>query len=58
MLFGLARGDPGSEDAGPERDDELARLERFVRRALREVGSFVSDARRERAGCGGVTRGA
>lgn len=46
----LARGEYGLEESGPARDDEIARFERFFRRALREVGSFVSDVRRDRSG--------
>src|SRR6266511_2117373 len=45
----LARGDYTLEEDGPARDDEIGRFERFFRRALREVGSFVSDVRRDRS---------
>jgi len=45
----LARGDYTLEEDGPPRDDEIGRFERFFRRALREVGSFVSDVRRDRS---------
>jgi len=45
----LSRGDYTLEEGGPSRDDEIGRFERFFRRALREVGSFVSDVRRDRS---------
>ena len=47
----LARGEYEIEDGepGPVREDEIGKFERFFRRALREVGSFVSDVRRERS---------
>lgn len=44
----LARGEYGLEDADRPRDDELGRFERFFGQALRRVGSFVADVRRER----------
>lgn len=43
----LARGEYEVE-LGPARDDEVGRFEAFFARALREVGSFVADERRER----------
>jgi hypothetical protein len=45
----LQRGDYDVAPVGPQRDDEIGRFERFLERALRQVGSFVADVRRERA---------
>lgn len=45
----LARGEAELGEVGPQREDEIGRFERFLRRALRELGSFVSDARRDEA---------
>lgn len=45
----LARGDLDlGEELGPRADDEIGRFEAFFARAMREVGSFVADVRRER----------
>jgi len=52
----LARGDYDVGASGPERDDEIGRFERFFARALRQVGSFVADVRREPSGPPGPTR--
>ncbi len=52
----LARGDYDLGAPEPERDDEIGRFERFFGRALRQIGSFVADVRRERAGPHGPTR--
>lgn len=43
----LARGDYELSEPGPERDDEIGRFEQFFGRALRQIGSFVADVRRE-----------
>jgi len=48
----LARGEYEVEELGPRREDEIGRFEAFFERALREVGSFVTDVRRERPGSG------
>ncbi|HUL59414.1 MAG TPA: cache domain-containing protein [Anaeromyxobacteraceae bacterium] len=45
----LARGD-WAMDVAPSSDDEIGRFEAFFRRAIEEIGSFVSDARRDRSG--------
>jgi hypothetical protein len=45
----LARGEYGLVDEeGPRRADELGRFETFFEQALRQIGSFVADVRRER----------
>lgn len=49
----FARGEYEVEDLGPARDDEVGRFEAFFTRALREVGSFVADVRRDRGPPGG-----
>jgi hypothetical protein len=49
----LARGEYEVEELGPQSTDEIGRFESFLERALREVGSFVADVRRERPGAGG-----
>ena len=46
----LARGDYAGIDLVPRGDDEIGRFEAFFRRVLDEIGSFVSDARRDRTG--------
>jgi hypothetical protein len=44
----LENGDWDLPDPGPGGDDEIGRFERFFGQALREVGSFVADVRRDR----------
>lgn len=44
----LARGEPYVGDVVPRKDDEIGRFEEFLGRALRAIGSFVGDVRRER----------
>lgn len=43
----LARGEYSVEDLAPRRDDEVGRFEAFLQRAVRDIGSFVVDVRRE-----------
>jgi hypothetical protein len=44
----LARGDDISDEIVPRNDDEIGRFEAFLSRALRAIGSFVGESRRER----------
>lgn len=44
----LARGEYSLGELGPQRDDEIGRFEAFLQRAVREIGSFVVDVRRDR----------
>lgn len=46
----LARGETDVGEVAPHRDDEIGRFEEFLGRALRAVGSFVVDVRRDRRG--------
>jgi hypothetical protein len=45
----LERGEYELAEPGPPRDDEIGRFERFFEKALREIGSFVADVRRDRS---------
>jgi len=44
----LARGELDVGEVAPRQDDEIGRFEEFLGRAVRAVGSFVLDVRRER----------
>jgi hypothetical protein len=44
----LERGDVELSDLGPRADDEIGRFEAFFAKALRQVGAFVADVRRDR----------
>jgi hypothetical protein len=44
----LERGEYQLAEPGPARDDEIGRFERFFEKALRQIGSFVADVRRDR----------
>lgn len=44
----LARGETDVGEVAPRQDDEIGRFEEFLGRALRAIGSFVVDVRRER----------
>jgi hypothetical protein len=44
----LERGDVELSELGPRADDEIGRFEAFFAKALRQVGAFVADVRRDR----------
>lgn len=46
----LARGETLTDEIVPRNDDEIGRFEQFLARALRTIGSFVAESRRDREG--------